>query len=858
MRIPALVAAAALAALATFALATLSLRTSPSPRALLSGHSLQSRRGAGLPISLVPVLSASIGASERSFWPVRHGASLETQGGNIRSTFTASGAALAVPRGTLGLSLTAVGRGKHLTPVGTVAPQAARDQVLYRHGAISEFYRNGPYGLEQAFTLRQRPQAGMGPLVLALSVGGSLTPEQAGSQVLFRTRNGITALRYGQLSAMDATGRTLPARIQLRDGILRLVIDDRDARYPLRIDPLIGSYIGYGEGEFAESVAISSNGNTAVIGGPGYNHDVGAAWVYVRSGSTWTEQAKLTGAGELGEGKFGFSVALSYNGNRALIGAPENEYGPGAAWVFERSGSSWSASEKLTDEGSLFGDSVALSGNGTRALIAESGGVLWFERVSSIWKPVLGIVVEGTQYGSSVALSENGNTGLIGAPFAHEDTGAADLAVLSSESVTKLTQEGESGYGFFGNSVALSANGEVGLVGGLDNNKGQGAAWAFMKLLGSKPAQQKLTGSAEVGESKFGSSVALSPNGENALIGGVADNDDAGAAWRFTYSGSTWTQLGEKLTGGGTGADFGDSVALSEEGTTAMVGGSGVSTGEAGRVWFFSKPPMVVTGEATQVEGTTATLNATVNPNGGEVSECKFEYGTTSSYGSSVPCSSLPGSGVSAVAVSGAIEGLTRHTTYHFRIVASNAGGTSKGSDKTFTTGPKPAVVTEAASSITQTTATLNATVNPTGAEVSACKFEYGTTTAYGSSVSCSSLPGSGESPVSVSAPVTGLTANTTYHFRIVASNSGGTSLGSDRTLKTLPNPPTVVTGEATQVEGTTATLNATVNPNGGEVERMQVRIRHHELLRLERAVLLAARVGGQRGSCVGRDRRPH
>ena len=84
--------------------------------------------------------------------------------------------------------------------------------------------------------------------------------------------------------------------------------------------------------------------------------------------------------------------------------------------------------------------------------------------------------------------------------------------------------------------------------------------------------------------------------------------------------------------------------------------------------------------------------------------------------------------------------------------------------------------------------------MNPNGGEVSECKFEYGTTEAYGSTASCASLPGSGNSAVAVSAAVTGLTANTTYHFRISATNAGGTSKGSDQTFKTLPNAPTVVT----------------------------------------------------------------
>src|SRR5256714_530466 len=145
--------------------------------------------------------------------------------------------------------------------------------------------------------------------------------------------------------------------------------------------------------------------------------------------------------------------------------------------------------------------------------------------------------------------------------------------------------------------------------------------------------------------------------------------------------------------------------------------------------------PTVKTEPASAVSQTTATLNATVNPNGSEVSECKLEYGTTTSYGSSAPCAPAPGSGSSAVAVSAAISSLSANTTYHFRIVAKNVGGTSTGADETLKTLPNaPTVKTEPASAVSQTTATLNATVNPNGSEVSECKFEYGTSTSHRSS----------------------------------------------------------------------------------------------------------------------------
>ena len=184
-------------------------------------------------------------------------------------------------------------------------------------------------------------------------------------------------------------------------------------------------------------------------------------------------------------------------------------------------------------------------------------------------------------------------------------------------------------------------------------------------------------------------------------------------------------------------------------------------------------------------------MAGTVNPNEGNVSVCKVEYGLTNSYGSEASCASLPGSGNSPVAVSKGLTGLTANTTYHFRFVATNAGGTTNGGDQTFTTLPNaPTVTTTAgATGIAQTTATVAGTVNPNEGNVSVCKVEYGLTNSYGSEASCASLPGSGNSPVAVSKGLTGLTANTTYHFRFVATNAGGTTNGGDQPSRPRPTP---------------------------------------------------------------------
>ena len=131
-------------------------------------------------------------------------------------------------------------------------------------------------------------------------------------------------------------------------------------------------------------------------------------------------------------------------------------------------------------------------------------------------------------------------------------------------------------------------------------------------------------------------------------------------------------------------------------------------------------------------------------------------------------------------------------STYYFRVVADGVAGkhiNSYGEAGSFTTLSVPTVSTGAASDLTQTTATLNATVNPNGAAVTQCELEYGPTASYGSSVPCSPAPGAGEAAVAVSAQVTGLTAGSGYHFRVVAENAYATVPGGDESFQTIAAP---------------------------------------------------------------------
>lgn len=198
--------------------------------------------------------------------------------------------------------------------------------------------------------------------------------------------------------------------------------------------------------------------------------------------------------------------------------------------------------------------------------------------------------------------------------------------------------------------------------------------------------------------------------------------------------------------------------------------------------------PSATTGDASAVTDTQASLAGTVNPQG-QLSSYAFQYGTTTSYGQQTALTSA-GSGTADVPVRADLAGLTAGTTYHFRVIATNATGTTVGADKTFrTTGtappppPAPSATTGAAQ-VSGGSALVGGSVTPNGLATS-YYFEFGTTANYGQQTPPQSA-GSGTGAVSVSATLSGLAADTTYHYRLVAAGPAGAfSIGADRTFTT-------------------------------------------------------------------------
>ena len=180
-------------------------------------------------------------------------------------------------------------------------------------------------------------------------------------------------------------------------------------------------------------------------------------------------------------------------------------------------------------------------------------------------------------------------------------------------------------------------------------------------------------------EGQFNQPHGVAVDGHSDVF--VADTNNNRVA-ELSATGKYITQFGSSGSGAG---NFSGPLGIAVAGGQAYVVDTGNNRVEKWEVWE-NLPPAVVTGAASSITATTATLNATVNPKGSEVSACKLEYGATTSYGSSAPCTPSPGSGENPVAVSASVAGLTSGTTYHFRVSATNAGGTSQGSDGTFQT----------------------------------------------------------------------------------------------------------------------------------------------------------------------------
>ncbi|HTB07648.1 MAG TPA: T9SS type A sorting domain-containing protein [Bacteroidia bacterium] len=309
------------------------------------------------------------------------------------------------------------------------------------------------------------------------------------------------------------------------------------------------------------SVSISADGNTAIVGGYSDNGGAGAAWIFTRSGGTWMQQgSKLIGTGAV-NGTYGanqgVSVSISADGNTAIVGANEDNGGAGAVWVYTRSGGTWKQQgSKLVGTGAIglanLGTWVSISADGNNVIVGGDGdnsntGAAWiFTRSGGTWtqqgSKLVGTGAKGSALqGISVSISADGNTAIVGGSNDSSDVGAAWIYTRSggiwTQQGNKLVGTGAAGKTQQGFAVSISADGNTAIVGGHNDSNHIGAVWAYMRSGGIWIQQgSKLVGTGTVGLSYQGWSVSISADGNTAIIGGYGDNVNTGAAWIFNSS----------------------------------------------------------------------------------------------------------------------------------------------------------------------------------------------------------------------------------------------------------------------------------------------------------------------------------
>jgi hypothetical protein len=377
---------------------------------------------------------------------------------------------------------------------------------------------------------------------------------------------------------------------------------------------------------FGTSVAVSEDGTTAIIGANAdedpNGDNAGSAYVFTDSDGSWSQATKLTADDGDGGDSFGASVALSADGTTAVIGAdgdedPNGEVsvygGAGSAYVFEESDDTWSQSAKLAandgDGGDSFGSSVAVSDDGTTAVIGAyddedpngdgAGSAYVFEDSDGSWSQQAKLTAEDGEeddwFGQSVTVSADASTAIVGAPEVSRRGDGAAYVFEESDGTwnqqAKLTGGDDIASGSLGRSAAISNDGTIAVVGAytddtpkpdyVGDHGSAGSAYVFGASDGSWSQQAKLTAEDGDEDDEFGWAVGLSDDGTTAVIGAHRDEDPngsmAGSAYLFEESDDTWSQTSKLLAGDGDEDDqFGESVAVSGDSTTAIVGANQV------------------------------------------------------------------------------------------------------------------------------------------------------------------------------------------------------------------------------------------------------------------------------------------
>lgn len=509
-------------------------------------------------------------------------ASNATQGFDV--TIDAGGAHLVTRQHQEKVSLTldAIARGPVTEPLTARLDgvAAGRASLEYEHG-VSGWVGNGPLGMSLGWSLADRFGGAGGPLSLHLRIGGDLRARAMGEGVALTDRAGAERLFVTDLYAWDADRRPLPARMTAEDDHITLGIDDRGARYPIVVDPLVwgqqfklvgaGAVLG---ADFGEAVALS--GNTAAVGAPGARR----AYVFVRSGVSWTEEASLQPQDLDFSQNFGSAVALS--GDTAAFVAPTSGTS-GPVYVYDRVGTTWSQSQELVTSAST------LSMDGDRLAIGQPSGAgfvqIWL-RTTGTWAledtVTASDAAAGDAFGYAVAL--DGDSLAVGARFGDGSQANTGTAYVFTRSGSVWTEEARlfaaSGQTSDTFGAAIDIDADTLAVG----SPGRGRVHVFTRSATVWSFEQTIDPSI----SSTGSSVGV--EGDMLAIGAPGDDqfaNNAGSVHLYARNTGVWslaTSLGaldaSPLAALGT--------AMAVEGNTVLAGAPNATGSNAGDAYLFA------------------------------------------------------------------------------------------------------------------------------------------------------------------------------------------------------------------------------------------------------------------------------
>lgn len=373
---------------------------------------------------------------------------------------------------------------------------------------------------------------------------------------------------------------------------------------------------------------FSDDSDYAIIGA-WYENLSGAAYIFTRAGSTWTQQAKLVSSTLAANDQFGWAVDISNDASYALVGArldDDNGSASGSAFVFLRTGTSWAQQAKLTASDAAaddyFGYNVSISGDGNYALVgaigesSSAGAAYVFLRTGTTWaqqaKLTASDAAASDGFGWDVSISDDGTYALIGAYQDDDDGNSSGSAYVFLRTGTswaqqaKITADDAAASDFFGHGVDLNSDATYAVVGAYGDSLTvsgseyglSGSAYIFTRSGTTWTQQAKVRPDDLAQYDRFGIDVSINNTGSLIVVGAErADSggsSDTGAAYVFERDGTSWTQAAKLLASDAQASDkFGKSIEISDTGKFVFAGaadedgGSGDPGASTGAGYIF-------------------------------------------------------------------------------------------------------------------------------------------------------------------------------------------------------------------------------------------------------------------------------